>query len=316
MEARLRRGVTAGLERQGQKLAAQSQLLGTLGYRQVLARGFALVRDADGRPLHRAADVAEGARLDIEFADGHRSATADADAAKAAPAKAPRPRPKPTQRLAVLSLLALFADIHGNREALDACLADAEAWGATRLVFLGDLVGYGADPAYIVDFAARKQTEGAIIVQGNHDAAVVGVAGGSMNETARAAIDWTRAQLDKDQRAFLAALPLTAVRDDVLFVHADAAAPARWIYIASSFEAHRSMRATPKRPHALRPCPPPATLPFEPVRAAERANAQPRTFRSRSKDPANGLPFLARSASRAMATRPPLMRSTTRRPGG
>ncbi len=146
-----------------------------------------------------------------------------------------------------MSLLALFADIHGNREALDACLADAEAWGATRLVFLGDLVGYGADPAYIVDFAARKQTEGAIVIQGNHDAATVGVAGGSMNETARAAIDWTRAQLDKDQRAFLAALPLTAVRDDVLFVHADAAAPARWIYIASSFEAHRSMRATPKR---------------------------------------------------------------------
>ncbi len=146
-----------------------------------------------------------------------------------------------------MSLLALFADIHGNREALDACLADAEARGATRLVFLGDLVGYGADPAYVVDFAARKQSEGAIIVQGNHDAAVVGVAGGSMNETARAAIDWTRTQLDKGQLAFLTALPLTAEEGDVLFVHADAAAPARWIYINGAFEAQRSMRATPKR---------------------------------------------------------------------
>ncbi|QAY97305.1 exodeoxyribonuclease VII large subunit [Methylovirgula ligni] len=96
LDARLRRAAASGLERRGQRLAAQTQLLGTLGYRQVLARGFALVRDADGMPLHRAADVADGARLDIEFADGHRSATAG-EATKAAPAKAVRARAKPTQ---------------------------------------------------------------------------------------------------------------------------------------------------------------------------------------------------------------------------
>ena len=43
-------------------------------------------------------------------------------------------------------LIALLADIHGNREALTACLADAENAKADRYVFLGDLVGYGADP--------------------------------------------------------------------------------------------------------------------------------------------------------------------------
>jgi exodeoxyribonuclease VII large subunit len=59
------------------RLERQDQLLHTLGYTQVLSRGFALVRDADGRPLHRAADVATGATLDIEFADGHRTAIAD-----------------------------------------------------------------------------------------------------------------------------------------------------------------------------------------------------------------------------------------------
>ena len=42
--------------------------------------------------------------------------------------------------------IALLADIHGNLEALEACLAHAQAQGATRLIFLGDLVGYGADP--------------------------------------------------------------------------------------------------------------------------------------------------------------------------
>ena len=46
--------------------------------------------------------------------------------------------------------LALLSDIHANRQALDACLAHAEAAGAERLAFLGDLVGYGGDPAYVV----------------------------------------------------------------------------------------------------------------------------------------------------------------------
>ena len=51
-------------------------------------------------------------------------------------------------------LIALLADIHGNREALTACLADAERAGAERYVFLGDLVGYGADPVWVVDRVA------------------------------------------------------------------------------------------------------------------------------------------------------------------
>jgi exodeoxyribonuclease VII large subunit len=52
------------------------KLLFTLGYRQVLARGFALVRDSDGNVLRRAAEVADGAHLDIQFADGHKTAIA------------------------------------------------------------------------------------------------------------------------------------------------------------------------------------------------------------------------------------------------
>ncbi|MGH6841766.1 MAG: exodeoxyribonuclease VII large subunit [Methylocella sp.] len=60
-----------------------AKLLFSLGYPQVLARGFALVRDSGGTPLRRAAEVAEGARLDLEFADGHK--TAVAATGKAAP---------------------------------------------------------------------------------------------------------------------------------------------------------------------------------------------------------------------------------------
>ncbi|MDQ6702631.1 MAG: exodeoxyribonuclease VII large subunit [Pseudomonadota bacterium] len=59
-------------------IVALEKLLVSLGYRQVLARGYALVRDSDGNPLRRAAEVADGARLDIEFVDGRKTAIAAA----------------------------------------------------------------------------------------------------------------------------------------------------------------------------------------------------------------------------------------------
>jgi exodeoxyribonuclease VII large subunit len=76
LNRRMQNLVHAGLERRRAALVARQRVLDSLGYRQVLARGFALVRDGEGQPLRRAAEVAPGARLDIEFADGHRTAVA------------------------------------------------------------------------------------------------------------------------------------------------------------------------------------------------------------------------------------------------
>lgn len=70
--AAARRAVATGLESKRERLGRFAQLLNTLGYRQVLARGFTLVRGADGVPLHRLSEVPQGTvTLDIEFADGH-----------------------------------------------------------------------------------------------------------------------------------------------------------------------------------------------------------------------------------------------------
>jgi exodeoxyribonuclease VII large subunit len=65
-------------------------LLAALSYRGVLARGFALVRDETGHPVHAAAEIGPDARLEIEFADGRVGATADADR----PSIAPKSQPK------------------------------------------------------------------------------------------------------------------------------------------------------------------------------------------------------------------------------
>ncbi len=66
-------------------------------------------------------------------------------------------------------LIALFTDIHGNREALEACLAHAQRHPIDRYVFLGDFVGYGADPGFVVDTVQDFVARGAVALLGNHD---------------------------------------------------------------------------------------------------------------------------------------------------
>lgn len=139
--------------------------------------------------------------------------------------------------------IALMADVHANREALEACLAHAGGRGVERCIFLGDYVGYGADPEWVVGMVMEHVSRGGVALLGNHDAAVA-----NQRETfeppAQNAIEWTRGQLGREQRAFLANLRLTWEEDGRLFVHADAAAPQRWSYINQGPDASRSIRAT------------------------------------------------------------------------
>ena len=139
--------------------------------------------------------------------------------------------------------LALFADIHSNLEAITACLAHAQPQGADRYAFLGDLVGYGADPVAVLDLIEQHAAKGAVVVLGNHDAAVIGRRTDPMTPHAQAAIVWTRSQLGDRQRAFLTGLPLTVRQGNTLFVHASAVAPERWHYVTSAVQAEHSMRA-------------------------------------------------------------------------
>jgi diadenosine tetraphosphatase ApaH/serine/threonine PP2A family protein phosphatase len=145
-------------------------------------------------------------------------------------------------------LIALLTDIHGNREAFDACHAEALSLGAEKFVYLGDLVGYGADPSYIVDRVAEDFARGVLCVMGNHDLAAVQGPSGAMNGPARAAIEWTAGKLDPAQLAFLAAMPFTTTSRneaglETLYVHAEASAPERFIYVTSEEVAERSLNA-------------------------------------------------------------------------
>jgi len=119
--------------------------------------------------------------------------------------------------------IAVLSDIHSNLVALDAVLAHA---GSVDAVWhLGDVVGYGPDPDGVV---ARLASVGAVGVMGNHDAAALG--GPEIdwfNPDARAAAVWTRDRIAPDTRTWLAALPETAVIDDVSLVHGSPRDPLR-----------------------------------------------------------------------------------------
>jgi diadenosine tetraphosphatase ApaH/serine/threonine PP2A family protein phosphatase len=137
--------------------------------------------------------------------------------------------------------IALLADIHSNLEALTACLAHAEAKGAERFAFLGDLLGYGADPVAVLDLVMDYAGRGAAVVLGNHDEAALGRGDRRMHPSAERAIDWTRGRLGAVHREFLSALPFTVCEDDRFFVHASAAAPQRWIYVTDAMRAAHSL---------------------------------------------------------------------------
>ena len=141
-------------------------------------------------------------------------------------------------------LLALFSDIHANRQAFSACLDFAKAQGADRIICLGDYVGYGADPEWAVETVMDLVDKGALAVRGNHDQAVVAVSSETMNAEAQAAIEWTRGQLSLAQLRFLAELPLMLEEDNRLYVHSEASSPAKWRYVLSTADAGRSLLAT------------------------------------------------------------------------
>jgi diadenosine tetraphosphatase ApaH/serine/threonine PP2A family protein phosphatase len=129
----------------------------------------------------------------------------------------------------------IISDIHGNLEALEAALAALE--GAEAFICLGDIVGYGPNPNECV--ARVRALPDLICIAGNHDLAAVGAYDLDwFNPLARAAVLWTREQLEPAHLAYLESLPLRVERPRVTIVHG--ALPEPMDYILSSIEARQT----------------------------------------------------------------------------
>jgi diadenosine tetraphosphatase ApaH/serine/threonine PP2A family protein phosphatase len=127
--------------------------------------------------------------------------------------------------------LAIFSDVHGNLDALQVVLEEIATLQVDRVVCLGDVVGYGADPCACVDLVKDVAD---VVLAGNHDWASIGkINANFFNPIASMAIDWTADALGQTQVEFLHNCPLFLDEGPVRYVHASPHEPDRWHYLSS-----------------------------------------------------------------------------------
>jgi diadenosine tetraphosphatase ApaH/serine/threonine PP2A family protein phosphatase len=139
--------------------------------------------------------------------------------------------------------LVLMTDLHANRQATEAVWAHAIERGFDQLALLGDYVDYGADPAWVTEFAQARQAEGAIVLRGNHDDALSESSTSQMSDHVLPSLEWTRQHLSALHIQWLTNLPLTAEWGPCLLAHANIYDPAHWEYVQGRTEAMRSLSA-------------------------------------------------------------------------
>ena len=100
----------------------------------------------------------------------------------------------------------ILTDLHANIQALDAVLDDARTVGYDAVLVLGDLVGYGADPAAVIDRTVELNP--LAMIRGNHDKVCAGLESPLLfNDAARASAEWTMTVLDEPRLKLLRELP-------------------------------------------------------------------------------------------------------------
>jgi diadenosine tetraphosphatase ApaH/serine/threonine PP2A family protein phosphatase len=135
---------------------------------------------------------------------------------------------------------AIFADIHGNLEALEAVLAECVSCEVQSYLCLGDIVGYGANPE---DCVRRIRDLGALAVCGNHDHAVIGAQNlNYFNSHARDAVLWTVKHLSNNSRNWLKTLSLVENFPEFSLVHGSLQSPEMFNYVQSIKDADYNFR--------------------------------------------------------------------------
>jgi len=135
---------------------------------------------------------------------------------------------------------AIISDIHANLEALETVLEDIQAVGVDAIYCLGDIVGYGPEPAECLH---RVRKVSAYVVAGNHDLAVADkLSIDGFNVLAREATLWTRNELSSEDISYLAELPLVENLEGLDVVHSTLCSPELFDYIQTTYDAYLSLQ--------------------------------------------------------------------------
>ena len=140
--------------------------------------------------------------------------------------------------------VAVVSDIHANRHAFEAVLADLEEAAADEVWCLGDLVGYGGEPNECVELARERAD---LCLAGNHDLAVTGALG--IEEFSRGAAisaTWTQSIIAEENLVFLQGLAPEGEDSGIGLYHGSPRDPV-WEYVLTVPLAERCLDAAPQR---------------------------------------------------------------------
>lgn len=132
------------------------------------------------------------------------------------------------------TFFAVISDIHGNIDALDAVIADIAHWPVQAILCLGDIVGYGPEPAACVN---RVVETCAVTVLGNHDAMLfLDQETGSPTDRKEITVPIALAnrQLSQEQKEWIRQLPIAANLDPIALAHGSLHHPESFEYLITA----------------------------------------------------------------------------------
>ena len=140
---------------------------------------------------------------------------------------------------------AILSDIHGNLPAWNTVLSDLAVRKVDRILCLGDIVGYGPQPA---ECLKSVYSHAAAMLLGNHDAVVGGrMSAAVFNDRAQRVITWTQSRLGDKAQSLFAELPLVIKGPNFRCTHGDFVDPAMFRYVSTPEEAAESFAACPEQ---------------------------------------------------------------------
>jgi diadenosine tetraphosphatase ApaH/serine/threonine PP2A family protein phosphatase len=133
---------------------------------------------------------------------------------------------------------AVISDVHANLEAVTACFGEIDKIKPDRIIFLGDLVDYCAEPNEVIEII-RSRCD--IVILGNHDEAQFDFSiPEGFREYAKSSSIHTRAILSKENLEYLKTLPRSHSENNLLFVHASPKYLPRYRYVLDTDEAYEN----------------------------------------------------------------------------
>ena len=134
--------------------------------------------------------------------------------------------------------IGIIADVHSNLEAFQAVMREIKKENPDKIIFIGDVVGYGANPNECCEILCRLGND---MILGNHDAACIGrLEMGWFADHAKKAIEWTMKYLHKSHQDWLRTMQIILSCEGFYFSHGSPVEAEKFDYILESQDAARA----------------------------------------------------------------------------